>query len=69
MNDFVIRYLNNLPDTVNGFTVPSEDGFYNIYINPRLSSFMQTKTILHEINHIKNNDFYLPQNASEIEIA
>lgn len=67
MNDFVIRYLNNLPDTVNGFTVPSENGFYNIYINPRLSSFMQTKTILHEIKHIQRNDFYLQKNATEIE--
>lgn len=67
MNDFVIRYLNNIPDTVNGFTVPSEDGFYNIYINPRLSSFMQTKTILHEIRHIQRNDFYLSKQATEIE--
>lgn len=69
MSDYIIRYLNVLPGSVKGFKIPSEDGFYNIYINSQLSSFIQLETIRHELNHIKNNDFYLPQNASEIEIA
>ncbi len=47
----------NLPDRVKGYTSVDSDGNYNIYINSGLSLDMQRRTYVHEITHIKRNDW------------
>ena len=54
-----MRYI-NLPCSVRGLTVMDNEGFYNIYINARLSFEHQKKALMHELEHIIRNDFYKP---------
>ena len=56
MIDYIIRYI-DLPYTVKGVTVRDETGFYNIYINSRLSWEEQWKAVNHELEHILRDDF------------
>ena len=46
-----------LPFGIKGFTIPSPDGCFNIYINNRLSYEEQKVTYDHEVDHIMNGDF------------
>lgn len=43
------------------------DGFYNIYINSRLSYEEQKKTIAHEMEHIVRGDFFSFASLEEVE--
>lgn len=52
-----IRYI-DLPCTIKGITVQDDNGFYNVYINAKLSEEAQIKALEHEITHIKRDDFY-----------
>lgn len=54
---YCIRYV-DMDTTIPGMTVEDDEGFYNIYINSRISCEEQEKTILHELSHIFDNDFY-----------
>ena len=56
MNDYLIRYI-ALPYTIKGVTVMDNDGYYNIYINSRLSWEDQKKAVRHELEHIQRDDF------------
>jgi hypothetical protein len=56
-----------LPYKVNGVTVEDEDGFYNVYINARLSYTAQREAIIHELTHIQRNDFYSEEKLELIE--
>ena len=56
MIDYKVRYI-DLPYTVKGVTVMDESGFYNIYINSRLSWEEQRKDFDHELEHILRDDF------------
>lgn len=51
-----MRYI-NLPCSVRGLTVMDNEGFYNIYINARLSLAHQHDALMHELEHINRNDF------------
>ena len=64
--DTFIRYI-KLPISVRGFTIPDENGNYNIYINKNLSQKMQQNTYFHEITHIENNDFEKQEPIKVIE--
>lgn len=56
MFDYNIVLL-DLPCTIKGLTAKDENDFYTIYINARFSDKQQMEAFLHEIEHIKNNDF------------
>lgn len=58
MTDDIIVRLMALPDGVYGFTSPSPDGYMNIYLNDNLMHEQQEQVLLHELQHIKRNDFY-----------
>lgn len=64
MNDVIVRVL-KLPRCVEGVTVPSPDGIYNIYINSIFSEKKRYEILKHELSHIKNFDF---GNFQDIEI-
>ena len=61
-----MRYI-DLPISIKGVTVMDIDGFYNIYINARLSYDQQKKTIAHEMKHIARGDFYRYDTLEEVE--
>lgn len=56
MGDYCIRYV-PMPWNTRGVTVEDGNGFYNIYINSRLSAEMQQEAVKHELTHINRNDF------------
>mgnify|MGYP000870024114 CR=1 FL=1 len=66
MEDVCIRYI-DLPCCVNGVTVQDESGFYNVYINARLSIESQNEAIKHELTHIKRDDFYSLESIQKVE--
>ena len=37
---------------------PNDDGTFTIYINDRLSDVEKIKALNHELQHIRNDDFY-----------
>ncbi len=59
----------HLPMAVRAFTIPDEQGNYNVYINDRLSAEQQHKSLEHEFMHIRSGDFYKNENAAAIEAA
>jgi uncharacterized protein YjaZ len=56
MNDVFVRYL-DLPVSIKGMTVRDNDGFFNIYLNSRLTYNSNTQTLQHELAHIKRGHF------------
>ncbi len=58
-----------MPATVRAFTVPDEDGNFNIYINECLSEEAKRKSLDHETLHIKRDDFISTESARLIEAA
>lgn len=67
MRDIIIREI-SMPGSVRAFTLPDEQGDYNVYINSSLSAEQRQRSFLHELGHIKRDDFYkLDLSAAEIE--
>lgn len=66
MEDVIVRVI-TLPVNVRAFTLPDEQGDYNIYLNCSLSVEEQKKSLLHERRHIENGDFYKNEPVSLIE--
>lgn len=58
MTDDIIVRLIALPDSVYGFTTPSPDGYMNVYLNDKLMHEQQEQVLLHELRHIRRDDFY-----------
>lgn len=53
----VNTFLLDMPTRVKGQTVKNEDGSYSIFLNARMAQNQIEKTYLHEIEHIKMEDF------------
>lgn len=66
MNKVIVRLM-QLPYHINAFTVMDENDDYNIYINARLTCECRSKAYMHELRHIKRNDFhnFLPIKEAE----
>ena len=56
--DYCIRLLDHPNTKIRGSVHIDEDGYANIYINPRISTDQQLKTLDHEMRHIQNDDAY-----------
>ena len=56
MENIIVRLI-SLPLTVRAFTIPDEQGDYNVYLNCALSAEEQKKSLQHERRHIENGDF------------
>lgn len=67
-NEYLIRQL-DLPYTVKAMVSMGEDGFYNVYVNSRLSIEEQYKAAEHELRHIARDDFYNGKDIRSIETA
>ena len=57
MDDYIVRIV-RLPRHIHGFTMPDENGDYNIYLNDRLSDADLVKAYDHEVRHIEAGHFY-----------
>ena len=69
MNDARVIYR-DMPPCIRGLSIRCfEDGevFYTIVINARLPCEQQRQTLLHEINHIRHDDFESCHCADRIE--
>lgn len=64
----IIREI-KMPLTIRAFTVPDENGDFNIYINESLSDEAKRRSLAHEEKHIQRNDFQSCALAREIEKA
>lgn len=64
--NIIVRYI-PLPVSVRAFTVPDDQGDYNVYINSSLSREQQIKSFEHEARHIRNDDFFRDESAVMIE--
>lgn len=65
-DNYTVRLL-DLPYTVKAVTAMDEDGYYNIYINSKLSKETQQKAVQHELAHVQMNDFYSSADIRDIE--
>jgi len=66
MTDYYVRVV-ALPKSVEGVSVPNDDGSFDIYINSLLSPQRQQETLEHELAHIRRDHFYLEMPVSLME--
>jgi len=64
---YTVRLL-DLPHSIKGFVRHNVDGSDTIVLNSRLSRETQEKTMIHELEHIKRDDFYSEKSADDIEM-
>lgn len=69
MTEYVFVRKIRLPMAVRAFTIPDEQGNFNVYINDRLSAEQQHKSLEHEFYHIRSGDFSKEENAAALEAA
>ncbi|MBR2895132.1 MAG: hypothetical protein IKC03_05665 [Oscillospiraceae bacterium] len=55
--EYYVRFV-TLPATIDGVTVPNDDGSFDIYLNDRISPQRQLEKLHHEISHITHDHFY-----------
>lgn len=55
--DFFV-FFDIFPWSVRGLVTTNDDGTYSIYLNKRYPMSVLRKTFWHEVDHIKNGDFY-----------
>lgn len=66
-SDYTVRLIPFPVYNVGGMVTPNPDGSFSIYINSNLSQEMQKEALDHELDHIRNNDFYNGKPIQEIE--
>ena len=54
---YYIHYV-ELPASVEGITVPNDDGTFDIYINATLPTEKQETAARHELEHIRRDHMY-----------
>ena len=59
----------DLPYKCRGFIIYcSEDDYYTVVLNSRMSYQIIKNTFMHELEHIKQNDIFSLMNANDIEL-
>ncbi len=66
MIDYYVRLV-ELPRTVDGVSVPNDDGSFDIYINSKLSPARREKALQHELMHLRREHFYVDMPIARIE--
>lgn len=66
MDSVIIRII-DLPIGVDGMTVKDSNDDFNIYLNARLSGDAQAIAFRHEVEHIRNGDFYREESVADKE--
>lgn len=65
--DYFVRLVDFPVCTCGGIILLNDDGTYTILINSRLSHDQNLDSLRHELNHIKNGDFYRDDPIEQIE--
>ena len=65
--DYFIYYCLNFPPKIYSAVTPNTDGTFSIYLDPKRDYFHRLKDLEHELNHIRNDDFYSDLPISDIE--
>ena len=63
--EYNVTFVDHKNTRIRGSVFISEDGFANIFINPRLDLERQMRTFAHEMVHLENDDAY---NQDDIRI-
>lgn len=66
MDEYRVRLV-DLPSRVGGMVSMDDEGFYNVYINSRLTWERQRKALRHELEHIADDDLYNAQPIEAVE--
>ena len=66
MLDYYVRHV-SLPRTVEGVSIPNDDGTFDIYINSNLPPAKQDAVLRHELRHLKAGHFYLEMPIASME--
>ena len=66
MDDYRV-YMVNLPGDVKGAVRLDDEGFASIYINDSLSPQAKREVFLHELRHLRRNDFYNRKDIRAVE--
>lgn len=67
MDNYYHVEIIDLPCTIKSFVRHNEDGSTTIILNSKLNRETQVKCMMHEIEHIENDDFYSKYSSDEIE--
>ena len=65
--DYFIKFVDFPGCSCGGVILLNEDGTYTILLNSRLSRQQNKDSLIHELNHIKNGDFYRDIPIKQIE--
>ena len=63
---YYVRYI-KFPYSINGCTVPGNDGSFTIFINSLLSESIQREALRHELRHVSLDHFYSDEEIADIE--
>lgn len=66
MDEYKVRLV-DLPPRVGGLVSMDEEGFYNVYINSRLTRERQREALRHELDHIAEDDLYNTRPIEAVE--
>ena len=50
-------YFQPMHGKIGGYVTPNQDGTYSVYLNSALNRERNIQTLIHECNHIANDDF------------
>lgn len=64
--DYFVRVV-DFPATVEGVTVPNDDGTFDIYLNSHLSPSRRKECLAHELRHIFQDHFYSERPVEDLE--
>ena len=67
MDDVFVSMI-DLPSTVDAYVVSNDDATYTVVLNSRLNHERNLEAYLHELIHLKNNDFEKDRSADLIEL-
>lgn len=65
--DYFVKLVDFPVCTCGGIIMLNDDGTYTILINSRLSHAQNLDSLRHELNHIKNGDFFRDAPIEQIE--
>lgn len=68
MNEEIFCYFIDMPCKIGATAISHEDGTFSVYVNSRLSVEKQKESYLHEMRHIKGDDFYKNLSVQLIEM-
>ncbi len=64
--EYFVRIL-DFPPTVEGVTIPNDDGTFDIYLSSHLSPQKQKACLEHELRHIFRDHFYSDRPVEDLE--